>query len=483
MMNTILKPFCAIVIIALLLMLSVSIQGDEIEMQDGTIYKGTIIRETETTVLIRVQPYGTMPFEKSKLKRITYTNEAKKVESATPTPTLTPSPTPTQTPVATPLEPPVSPPPVMSKDEVTPAPPVAMVTPPQKSPTPAPPPPDIQTGYDAVLFGVLEDVKVRHPGSDWINATEGMQLKVNDEIMTSQGKVKIKLRGRGELRLPPNSYLILKHITPDGGDVTIEMRGGTVWNNVTPGAGLVNYRVQTPDLTAGVRGTLFKVEIAGDKGTRVAVFEGIVETTSSKTEEAIKLDALQAATVNPEGKLSEPIKVDPKEREEWDHWDEWALEVHSIAVRFPIGGQAIDNLAKLHAQDMQRYEGIMNEANQQILTNREEDKVQNLSRAFEKFYVDTGVIPTQEQGFSALVTNPGIPRWNGPYYQGDMPPKDRWGNALNYVVEKSERSGNVYGKVISNGPDGIYSKGSPATDDLSVFVRYYALTPAAPQQQ
>jgi hypothetical protein len=447
---------------------------DEIELLNERVYKGKIVDETSDKVFITIESAGTLSFDKSKIKEIRYEGRMPiKVSQPAPAPvsaSSTPQPSPS---VPSLQEAIIEQPAPATPESYLPTP--TLPTAPEGTPTP--PPPDVQTGYDAVLYGAVKDVKVRLAGAPWANAEEGTQLKVNDEIMTGEGKAKIKLRGRGELRLPPNSYLILKYLSPDGNQVTIDIRGGAVWNNVTPGGGLVNYKVQTPDLTAGVRGTLFKVEISGDKGTRVAVFEGAVETTNLKTNEAVVVDKLKSVTVDKAGVTSELRAVDPKERDEWDHWDEWALEVHKIAVRFPVGGQAIDNLAKLHAQDMKRYEKIVNEANQNILTNREADKVEDIAKCFERFYLDTGVVPTVEQGFKVLVEDPGVAGWKGPYYDGDIPPKDRWGNELHYIVETSQVSGNQYGKVISSGPNGIYSKGATTTDDLASFVRYYALTP------
>lgn len=466
------RPFTYIVVSIIVVFLAFSIQADEIEMLNGNVYKGKILKETSEKVFIQMGQYGTLVLDKKEIKRITYSgeNQAEKKDTPIPTPVVSKA-----TPTPSIQRPEV-------KQKTLPSPPPTPTITPALEPTkilltPTPRPPDILPGYDAVLFGVVEDVKVQRNGGPWIKAYDGIQLKAGDGIITGKGKVKIKLRGRGEIRLPPNSYLVLKYVSPEGNEVTVEIKGGTVWNNVTPGGGLVNYTVHTPDLTAGVRGTLFKIETSPEKGSRVAVFEGMVETISNKTRQTIEVEQMKAVVVDKQGQISAPQPVDPKEREEWDFWDEWTLEVHSIAVRFPIGGQVIDALAQQHAQDMRRYERIVNETNQRILANREEAKLRELARAFEKFYVDTGVIASEEQGFNVLVKNPGISGWNGPYYDGDIPPKDRWGNEIHYIVQKSPVSGNVAGKVISNGPDGIFSKGSPATDDIAVFVRYYALTP------
>ncbi|MCY4443932.1 MAG: type II secretion system major pseudopilin GspG [Proteobacteria bacterium] len=57
--------------------------------------------------------------------------------------------------------------------------------------------------------------------------------------------------------------------------------------------------------------------------------------------------------------------------------------------------------------------------------------------------------PTNEQGLSALITNPGIDTWRHPYIDSQDKLKDPWGNPFNY-----ESSGREY-RITSNGVDGI----------------------------
>ena len=49
-----------------------------------------------------------------------------------------------------------------------------------------------------------------------------------------------------------------------------------------------------------------------------------------------------------------------------------------------------------------------------------------------QFHADCGVAPSAEQGLSALVADPGIPGWNGPYLS--RIPNDAWGRPLTYAV-------------------------------------------------
>lgn len=42
-------------------------------------------------------------------------------------------------------------------------------------------------------------------------------------------------------------------------------------------------------------------------------------------------------------------------------------------------------------------------------------EVKNIGTSLDLFLIDVGRYPTQEEGLAALVTNPGISKWQGPY--------------------------------------------------------------------
>ncbi len=52
--------------------------------------------------------------------------------------------------------------------------------------------------------------------------------------------------------------------------------------------------------------------------------------------------------------------------------------------------------------------------------------------ALETFRFDIGRYPTTEEGLSALVRNPGIPQWRGPYGSAKEIPLDEWGHPYIY---------------------------------------------------
>lgn len=78
--------------------------------------------------------------------------------------------------------------------------------------------------------------------------------------------------------------------------------------------------------------------------------------------------------------------------------------------------------------------------------------IQTFSNQLEVFNADTGAFPTADQGLSALITNPGIPKWNGPYVRNqEKVPNDPWGHP--YLYKQPGESGRDY-DIISAGPDG-----------------------------
>ena len=68
--------------------------------------------------------------------------------------------------------------------------------------------------------------------------------------------------------------------------------------------------------------------------------------------------------------------------------------------------------------------------------------VRAVETALDLYQVDTGSVPTLNQGLSALITNPEIKGWNGPYIRGTGVPTDAWGTALRY--RHSETSPRVF---------------------------------------
>lgn len=78
--------------------------------------------------------------------------------------------------------------------------------------------------------------------------------------------------------------------------------------------------------------------------------------------------------------------------------------------------------------------------------------VTNLAKIMEVYDTDNGGYPEDNPGLSALVKNPGVPTWKGPYLSTGELPKDPWGH--DYVYKKNGPHNPNGIDIYSFGPDG-----------------------------
>jgi general secretion pathway protein G len=79
-------------------------------------------------------------------------------------------------------------------------------------------------------------------------------------------------------------------------------------------------------------------------------------------------------------------------------------------------------------------------------------QIQLLATAIERYQIDVGQYPTQEQGFNALLTKPQDVEaevWDGPYTEKNFVPKDAWNHEFIYNAGKDSRY-----VIMSYGADG-----------------------------
>ena len=58
-------------------------------------------------------------------------------------------------------------------------------------------------------------------------------------------------------------------------------------------------------------------------------------------------------------------------------------------------------------------------------------QIELLGQALDQFRLDAGRYPTTEEGLRALVANPGVENWDGPYLKRNLP-TDPWGRVYQY---------------------------------------------------
>lgn len=86
----------------------------------------------------------------------------------------------------------------------------------------------------------------------------------------------------------------------------------------------------------------------------------------------------------------------------------------------------------------------------------------NLEPALDAFEVDCGRFPTTDEGLSALLKNPGIQAWHGPYCDSSLALTDEWGTPLRYQQD------NIGLTLRSAGPDKVFQ----TTDDLVAIKKW-----------
>ena len=59
-------------------------------------------------------------------------------------------------------------------------------------------------------------------------------------------------------------------------------------------------------------------------------------------------------------------------------------------------------------------------------------QIELLGAALDQYSLDTGSYPPSTVGLDALVRNPNVAGWNGPYLKKNVIPVDPWGNPYSY---------------------------------------------------
>jgi general secretion pathway protein G len=75
--------------------------------------------------------------------------------------------------------------------------------------------------------------------------------------------------------------------------------------------------------------------------------------------------------------------------------------------------------------------------------------------ALDLFEQDTGRYPRSDEGLQALVANPQIANWRGPYLKATNLPLDPWGNEYKYSYPSELTNSEFLYDIVSSGPDGV----------------------------
>jgi hypothetical protein len=197
-------------------------------------------------------------------------------------------------------------------------------------------------------------------------ATQGHGIKKGDRIKEDQ-EVRVAEKSRIEMRFPDGtvmrlsekSRLKMSELTfnkqTESKNVKVDLEGGKLWANVkkltTPDSSVA---VRTSNAVAGVRGTVYQVNVDEDKSALVKVYDGEVYVANPPRDTAQQTDkvkaphpvagphevpppvhevsmeewtvivkAMQQITISPEGVASKPQAIDPKtDADDWVKWNQ-----------------------------------------------------------------------------------------------------------------------------------------------------------------
>jgi general secretion pathway protein G len=80
-------------------------------------------------------------------------------------------------------------------------------------------------------------------------------------------------------------------------------------------------------------------------------------------------------------------------------------------------------------------------------------QIELLGQALDQFRLDTGRYPTTQEGLQALITDPGVKGWDGPYLKKALP-NDPWGNPYHYESPGSHGDYDLYSYGADGSPGG-----------------------------
>lgn len=84
--------------------------------------------------------------------------------------------------------------------------------------------------------------------------------------------------------------------------------------------------------------------------------------------------------------------------------------------------------------------------------------------SMDMFEQDTGRYPRSDEGLNALIQNPQISNWHGPYLKTVAVPLDPWGRDYKYNYPSDLTSSEFLYDIISAGPDGTFGNEDDVTN-------------------
>jgi len=196
----------------------------------------------------------------------------------------------------------------------------------------------------------------------------GTKVSMSDSIeVKDKSTAVVQFSTNAMITIESNSSLVIKNLV-QGKDgvptIAMDQSRGSTFNKIVPGK--ANYSVNTPTITAGVRGTAFRVSSGGDKGTQIELFNGRVALTkedpnAKEGEEAVKseeliLEAGQKITVT-ETEIQAPVKMNETELKDLERMNDIAM----------IPEKKLDKIEKIETISVEEAKKIEEEISAEVV--------------------------------------------------------------------------------------------------------------------
>ncbi len=289
----------------------------------------------------------------------------------------------------------------------------------------------------------------------WMRLYKGAELQPGYEVRTRENSEAVISYGElGVSALSSLTYLKIQEWRRERGRSKISLftSGGKVLSTIKKAfVPKVKFYLETPNALTGVRGTAYMVKYFPEREfTRIAVMEGEVAVQGKgKVPGLVIVKAMMATNVIRNEPPTPLEKIREEEIREWERWKERLVSVMPLWARGIIGAMAeIDQAQKVEAEMTMKRIERMRRGEKKV-----EQDFQVLEFALSLLYRDTGRIPTRKEGLKALLENPGMEGWNGPYLDSSSNLLDPYGKPYQYVVKKTP-GGLTYIELRSWGADG-----------------------------
>lgn len=164
--------------------------------------------------------------------------------------------------------------------------------------------------------------KLSHQGGSWGKLKAGQILKGGDQVETGPGtKMELMLPDGSLLRFADNTRFKIVAIDMDersgARNAKINVALGKTWANVNKGLKIKpNIDVASDNAVAGVRGTVYRMNVDEDQSVLVRVYDGEVKVEGGKGKQQDAKPSLQG----PPQKVSGPTQVQGPARVSMDQW-------------------------------------------------------------------------------------------------------------------------------------------------------------------